>query len=209
MREKILVTAYGCSNRSNKVGWENLSWHKHRSKHRFCYMAKAGTTEHLNMLFFGKICVWRYVFAVLFAWVMTQTPRFHALLHGNRWTAGSTVSWTGKGKRIEERGGGGSSYALARLPLLLLLSFRNVWWTHCCPVPLDVPVEVYGGNEVRKVWILYCYFIAKCDSILHVSQPEQQQQATRLEQQTCNINLKQLFCQLFLASMCTAEDNTL
>ena len=50
-------TAYGCSNRSNKVGWENLSWHKHR----FCYMARAGTTEHLNMLFFGKICVWRYV----------------------------------------------------------------------------------------------------------------------------------------------------
>ena len=49
-------TAYGCSNRSNKVGWENLSWHKHR----FCYMARAGTTEHLNMLF-GKICVWRYV----------------------------------------------------------------------------------------------------------------------------------------------------
>ena len=25
-------TAYGCSNRSNKVRWENLSWHKHRSK---------------------------------------------------------------------------------------------------------------------------------------------------------------------------------
>ena len=24
-------------------------------------MARAGTTEHLNMLFFGKICVWRYV----------------------------------------------------------------------------------------------------------------------------------------------------
>ena len=47
-------TAYGCSNRSNKVGWENLSWHKHRSKHRFCCMARAGTTEHLNMLFFGK-----------------------------------------------------------------------------------------------------------------------------------------------------------
>ena len=45
-------TAYGCSNWSNKVGWENLSWHKHR----FCYMARAGTTEHLNM-FFG----WRYV----------------------------------------------------------------------------------------------------------------------------------------------------
>ena len=54
-------TAYGCSNRSNKVGWEKLSWHKHRSKHRFCYMARAGTTEHLNMLFFGKIYVWRYV----------------------------------------------------------------------------------------------------------------------------------------------------
>ena len=54
-------TAYGCSNRSNKVEWENLSWRKHRSKHRFCYMARAGTTEHLNMLFFGKICVWRYV----------------------------------------------------------------------------------------------------------------------------------------------------
>ena len=35
---------------------------KHCSKHRFCYMAKAGTTEHLNMLFFGKkICIWRYV----------------------------------------------------------------------------------------------------------------------------------------------------
>ena len=54
-------TAYGCSNRSNKVGWENLAWHKHRSKHRFCHMARAGTTEHLNMLFFRKICVWRYV----------------------------------------------------------------------------------------------------------------------------------------------------
>ena len=48
--------AYGCSNRSNKVGCENVSWHKHR----FCYMARAATTEHLNMLF-GKICVWRYV----------------------------------------------------------------------------------------------------------------------------------------------------
>ena len=24
-------------------------------------MVRAGTTEHLNMLFFGKICVWRYV----------------------------------------------------------------------------------------------------------------------------------------------------
>ena len=47
-------TAYGCSNRSNKVGWENLSRHKHRSKHRSCYMARAGTTEHLNMFFFGK-----------------------------------------------------------------------------------------------------------------------------------------------------------
>ena len=34
---------------------------KHRSKHRFCYMARAGTTKHLNMLFFGKIYVWRYV----------------------------------------------------------------------------------------------------------------------------------------------------
>ena len=28
-------TTYGCSNRSNKVGWENLLWHKHRSKHHF------------------------------------------------------------------------------------------------------------------------------------------------------------------------------
>ena len=53
-------TAHGCSNRSNKVGWENLSWHRHHSKPRFCHMARAGTTEHLNMLFFGKICVWRY-----------------------------------------------------------------------------------------------------------------------------------------------------
>ena len=44
-------TAYGSSNRSNKVGCENLSWHKHR----FCYMARAGTTEHLNMLFFGYV----------------------------------------------------------------------------------------------------------------------------------------------------------
>ena len=52
-------TAYGCSKRSNKV--ENLSWPKHRSKHRFCYMARAGTTEHLNMLFCGKMCVWRCV----------------------------------------------------------------------------------------------------------------------------------------------------
>ena len=60
-------TAYGCSNRSNKVGWENLSWHTHRAKHRFCYMARPGTTEHLNMLF-GKMCVWRYVSPVLFAW---------------------------------------------------------------------------------------------------------------------------------------------
>ena len=34
---------------------------KHRSKHRFCYMARAGTNEHWNMLFFGKICIWRYV----------------------------------------------------------------------------------------------------------------------------------------------------
>ena len=49
-------TVYGCSNRSNKVGWENLSWHTHRAKHRFCYMARPGTTEHLNMLF-----IWRYV----------------------------------------------------------------------------------------------------------------------------------------------------
>ena len=54
-------TAYGCFIRNNKVGWENLSWYKHHSKYRFCYMARAGTTEHLNMLFFGKICVWRYV----------------------------------------------------------------------------------------------------------------------------------------------------
>ena len=54
-------TAYGCSSRSNKVGCENLSWHKHCSKHRFCYIARAGTTEHLSMVFFGKICVWRYV----------------------------------------------------------------------------------------------------------------------------------------------------
>ena len=34
---------------------------KHRSKHPFCYMARAGTTKHLNMLFGGKIYVWRYV----------------------------------------------------------------------------------------------------------------------------------------------------
>ena len=54
-------TAYGCSNQRNKVGWENLLWHKRRSKHRFCYVARAGTTEHLNTLFFGKICVWSYV----------------------------------------------------------------------------------------------------------------------------------------------------
>ena len=55
-------TAYGGSNRSKEVRWENLSWHKHRSKHRLCHMARAGTSEHLNMLFFGKkICVWRYV----------------------------------------------------------------------------------------------------------------------------------------------------
>ena len=42
--------------------WDARSiMHKHRSKHCFCYMARAGTTEHLNMLSFGKICVWRYV----------------------------------------------------------------------------------------------------------------------------------------------------
>ena len=46
-------TAYGCSNRSTR--WDgNLSWHKYCSKHRFCCMARAGTTKHLNMLFFGK-----------------------------------------------------------------------------------------------------------------------------------------------------------
>ena len=61
-------TAYGCSNRSNKVGCENLSWHKHSSEHRFCYMARAGTTEHLSMLFFGKMCL-EVCFPVLFAWV--------------------------------------------------------------------------------------------------------------------------------------------
>ena len=54
-------TAYGCSNRSNKLEWENLSWHKHHSEHRFCYVARVGSTEHLNMLYFGKIHVWRYV----------------------------------------------------------------------------------------------------------------------------------------------------
>ena len=86
-------TAYGCSNQSNKVGWENLSWHKHRSKHRFCYMVRAGTTEHLNMLFFGKICNWRYVslYYLLEFTTMTQMPHFHALSHANRWTTGSTL----------------------------------------------------------------------------------------------------------------------
>ena len=90
-------TAYGCSNGSNKVGWETLSWHKYRSKHCFCYMSKEGTAEHLNMLFFGKICVWRYIprtvylRSLLLLLIMTQTPHFYARSHGNRWTAGSTV----------------------------------------------------------------------------------------------------------------------
>ena len=41
-------TAYGCSNWSNKVGWENLSWHKHR----FCYMHH-WTFEHVQNAFQG------------------------------------------------------------------------------------------------------------------------------------------------------------
>ena len=62
-------TAYGCSNWSNKVGCENLSCHfKHHSKHRLCYMVRAGTTEHLNILSFGKMCL-EVCFPVLFAWV--------------------------------------------------------------------------------------------------------------------------------------------
>ena len=91
-------TAYGCSNRGNKEGWENLLWHKHRSKYCSCYMARAGTTEHLNMLFFGK----KYAFGGMFPrticlssllslLIMTQMPLFRALSHGNRWTAGSTI----------------------------------------------------------------------------------------------------------------------
>ena len=67
-------TAYGCSNRSNKVGWENLSWHKHRSKHRFCYMARASTTEHLNMLFFGKICVSPYYLLETLTFAVDHDP---------------------------------------------------------------------------------------------------------------------------------------
>ena len=89
-------TAYGGSNRSKEVRWENLLWHKHHSKHRLCHMARAGTSEHLNMLFFGK----KYAFGGMFPriiclssllslLIMTQTPHFHT--HGNRWTAGSNV----------------------------------------------------------------------------------------------------------------------
>ena len=37
--------------------------------------------------FLGKICVWRYVSP----YYLLETPHFHALLHGNRWTTGSTV----------------------------------------------------------------------------------------------------------------------
>ena len=54
--------------RHSKCTLTHKRYCKHRSKHRFCYMARTGTTEHLNMLFFGKKCVWR-CFPVLFAWV--------------------------------------------------------------------------------------------------------------------------------------------
>ena len=62
-------TAYGCSNRSNKVEWENLSWHKHRSKHMLLlYMYGEGrhhwTFEHgLHKNMCLEVC-----FPVLFAW---------------------------------------------------------------------------------------------------------------------------------------------
>ena len=54
-------------------------------------MARARTTEHLNMLFFGKNIRLEVCFPVLFALsslllllIMTQTPHFHALSHENR-----------------------------------------------------------------------------------------------------------------------------
>ena len=90
-------TAYGCSTQSNKVGWENLSWHKHR----FCYMARAGSTEHLNTCsssekyaFGGMFPCTICLSSLLSLLIVTQMPHFHALSHGNHWTTGSTVITT-------------------------------------------------------------------------------------------------------------------
>ena len=68
-------TAYGCSNQSNKVGWENIWTCSSLEKYAF-----GGMLPH-------TICL----SSLLSLLIMTQTPHFHALSRGNRWTAGSTV----------------------------------------------------------------------------------------------------------------------
>ena len=61
-------TAYGCANRSNKVGWENLSWHKQRSASLLLY------GEGRHHWTFEHALLWKNMrlevcFPVLFAWV--------------------------------------------------------------------------------------------------------------------------------------------
>ena len=84
-------TAYGCSNQSNKVGWENIWTCSSLEKYAF-----GGMLPH-------TICL----SSLLSLLIMTQTPHFHALLHGNRWTAGSTVlTCAANGKWRERRARG-------------------------------------------------------------------------------------------------------
>ena len=49
-------------------------------------MARTGTTEHLNMLFFRKICIWRYVspyYLLEFATFAVDHDPNTSLSHGN------------------------------------------------------------------------------------------------------------------------------